>query len=235
MSNPNYKIPIKEWIVSERPRELLLSKGPEHLPDAKLLAIILRTGNKEETAEDLARRLLNTFGGFTGLYRASVEELLQIKGMGKAKAAQVKAALEIGKRFLQNETVEEARITTPEDAIEYAARYFSSMLMNEGKEHFWILLLDRKNRPIKHVEISVGSSIQTTVDPKEILKQVSLTSAQALILIHNHPSGDPSPSREDVAVTKQLKQACELVGAQLLDHIIVGKNQHVSLAREKLI
>ena len=235
MSDPSYRIPIKEWIVSERPRELLLSKGPEYLSDAKLLAIILHAGSKEETAEDLARRLLNTFGGFTGLYRASVEELMQVKGVGKAKAAQIKAALEIGKRYLQSEVIEEARITTPEDAVDYAARYFSSMLMNEGKEHFWVLLLDRKNRPIKHVEISVGSSIQTTVYPKEILKQVSLTSAQALILIHNHPSGDPSPSREDVAVTKQLKQACELVGAQLLDHIIVGKNQHVSLAREKLI
>ena len=235
MSNPNYKIPIKEWIVSERPRELLLSKGPEHLPDAKLLAIILHAGSKEETAEDLARRLLNTFGGFTGLYRASVEELMQVKGVGKAKAAQIKAALEIGKRYLQSEVIEEARITTPEDAVDYAAQYFSSMLMNEGKEHFWVLLLDRKNRPVKHVELSVGSSTQTTVDPKEILKEISLTSAQAIILIHNHPSGDPSPSREDVAVTKQLKQACELVGAQLLDHIIVGRNQHLSLAREKLI
>jgi len=235
VSDPSYRIPIKEWIVSERPRELLLSKGPEYLSDAKLLAIILHAGSKEETAEDLARRLLNTFGGFTGLYRASVEELMQVKGVGKAKAAQIKAALEIGKRYLQSEVIEEARITTPEDAVDYAARYFSSMLMNEGKEHFWVLLLDRKNRPVKHVELSVGSSTQTTVDPKEILKEISLTSAQAIILIHNHPSGDPSPSREDVAVTKQLKQTCELVGAQLLDHIIVGRNQHLSLAREKLI
>ena len=235
MSDPSYRIPIKEWIVSERPRELLLSKGAEYLSDAKLLAIILHAGSKEETAEDLARRLLNTFGGFTGLYRASVEELMQVKGVGKAKAAQIKAALEIGKRYLQSEVIEEARITTPEDAVDYAARYFSSMLMNEGKEHFWVLLLDRKNRPVKHVELSVGSSTQTTVDPKEILKEISLTSAQAIILIHNHPSGDPSPSREDVAVTKQLKQPCELVGAQLLDHIIVGRNQHLSLAREKLI
>jgi len=235
VSDPSYRIPIKEWIVSERPRELLLSKGPEYLSDAKLLAIILHAGSKEETAEDLARRLLNTFGGFTGLYRASVEELMQVKGVGKAKAAQIKAALEIGKRYLQSEVIEEARITTPEDAVDYAARYFSSMLMNEGKEHFWVLLLDRKNRPVKHVELSVGSSTQTTVDPKEILKEISLTSAQAIILIHNHPSGDPSPSRKDVAVTKQLKQTCELVGAQLLDHIIVGRNQHLSLAREKLI
>jgi len=162
VSDPSYRIPIKEWIVSERPRELLLSKGPEYLADEKLLAIILHASSKEETAEDLARRLLNTFGGFTGLYRASVEELMQVKGVSKAKTAQVKAALEIGKHYLQSEVIEEARITTPEDAVDYAARYFSSMLMNEGKEQYWVLLLDRKNRPVKHVELSVGSSTQTT-------------------------------------------------------------------------
>jgi len=196
VSDPSYRIPIKEWIVSERPRELLLSKGPEHLPDAKLLAIILRTGNKEETAEDLARRLLNTFGGFYWTVPSQRRRTSTNQGNGESQSRSSKGCIGIGKRFLQNETVEEARITSPEDAVEYAVRYFSSMLMNEGKEHFWILLLDRKNHPIKHVEISVGSSIQTTVDPKEILKQVSLTSAQALILIHNHPSGDPSPAEK---------------------------------------
>ncbi|WP_018963692.1 RadC family protein [Coprothermobacter platensis] len=235
MSDPIYKIPIKEWIVSERPRELLLTKGPQYLSDAKLLAIILRTGTREETAEDLALRLLNTFGGLTGLYKAGTEQLLEVKGVGMAKAAQIKAALEIGKRLLQDETAEEIKIGSPEDAVQYAAQYFLPMLMNENKEHFWVLLLDRKNHPIKHVELSVGTSIQTTVDPKEIVREISLTSAQAIIVIHNHPSGDPSPSKEDISATKLLKQACELVGAQLLDHVIIGKNRHLSLAREKLI
>jgi DNA repair protein RadC len=235
MNDPSYKIPIKEWVISERPRELLIEKGAQHLSDSKLLAIILRTGNNEETAEGLALRLLNTFGGLSGLYKASIEELMQVKGVGQAKAAQIKAALEIGRRLMQSTITEEVKITSPESAVEYAAKYFSSMLMNEPKEHFWVLLLDRKNHPIKYVELSVGSATQTAVDPKEVVKEVSVTSAQAVIIIHNHPSGDPSPSKEDISATKQIKQACEIVGAQLLDHIIIGKNQHLSLAREKLI
>ncbi|NPV87999.1 DNA repair protein RadC [Coprothermobacteraceae bacterium] len=229
------RLPIKLWHESERPRESLLTRGANSLSDAKLLSIVLRTGTKDESAEDLAIKLINTFGGLTGLYRADVRQLMAITGVGLAKAAQIKAALELGKRAVTEEAKSKARIRTPEDAVEYAMSYFAPILCLEPQEHFLVLLLDAKHRPIKHVELSRGDATQTVVSSRDVIREVSLASASAIIIAHNHPSGDPAPSAEDLAITQGLKEACKLVGTVLLDHVIIGRNSHISLAREGLL
>jgi len=229
--------PIREWIEEERPREMLVEKGAENLPLSKLLAIILRTGREGMSAEELAKILLNRFGSLRAIDSAPISELSRIDGVGFAKAVQIKAALELGKRFFKEKATARKKLKKPEDVIEYVSEYYASYLRDKEKEFFNIILLDIKNKPIDNIEISKGSVNATVVDPKEVIKSASLKSASSIILTHNHPSGETTPSQDDIELTSRIVSACKVVGVNVLDHIIIGKNfdDFYSFAKEGLI
>lgn len=232
-----HNIPIKNWIEEERPRELLVKNGADKLTPSKLLAIILRTGSIGKSAEELARNILNRYKSFRELDSATIEELCKIEGIGIAKAAQIKAALEIGKKLMQEEAKTIKKINSPREAALYVSEYFGPYLRDAKKEYFIVVLLDIKNKPIKNIEISKGSINESIVDSKEIIKEATLNSASSVILAHNHPSGETVPSEDDIKLTEQIVKACELVNVKVLDHIILGKNHDdfFSFANSKLI
>lgn len=227
------KITIKEWPEGERPRERLVKYGAENLSDAQLLAIILRTGDRVDktSAVDLARILIDKFGNFRELDSVSVSELQSIKGIGPAKGAQIKAALEIGKRFLRQETEPKEKIKSVEDVFNYYKPYLRDL----KKEVFKVMLLDGRNKIIKDVTISEGSLTKSIVHPREVIKEATKESAAALIFVHNHPSGESKPTKDDVEITERLIKACDIVGIRVLDHIIIGANDYFSFADEGLI
>ncbi|MDI6776123.1 MAG: DNA repair protein RadC [Syntrophales bacterium] len=229
--------PIKEWIREERPREMLIKYGPETLSLSKLLAIILRTGKEGTNAEELAKRLLNKFGTLRAIDSAPLSEIYKINGIGPAKAAQIKSALELGKRLYKEKAEKGQRIKKAEDVMGYVAEYYGPYLRDARKEFFSVILLDIKNKPIHNVEISKGSINASIVDPKEIIKETTLRSASSIILVHNHPSGEAEPSSEDIEITNRIIQACNLVGIRVLDHIIIGKNEedYFSFAKAGLV
>jgi len=229
--------PIKEWIKEERPREMLIKHGPESLPLSKLLAITLRTGKEGTSAEELSRRLLNRFRTLREIDSAPISEICELEGIGQAKAAQIKAALELGKRFYKEGAERKKRIEKADDAVGYVREYYGLHLRDAQKEFFHVIFLDIKNKPIHNIEISKGSVNAAIVDPKEIIKEATLMSASSIILVHNHPSGETEPSREDINITDQTVRACEVMGIKILDHIIVGKNQedYYSFAKHGLI
>jgi DNA repair protein RadC len=218
--------PIKEWPESDRPREKLLEKGPEALSDAELLAIILRVGDasSHKSALDYGRELLSLFESFRKLEEASIQEICTIKGIGLAKAAQIKAALEIGKRFAQEEMRRGEQFHSSAEVFNHYREHLGGL----KKEEFHVLLLDAKNRKIKDVRVSEGSLTSSLVHPREVFNPVIRESAAAVILIHNHPSGDPSPSQEDLHITRRLREIGEVMGVRVLDHIIIGKGKYIS-------
>ncbi len=218
------KRPIKEWIEDERPRELLIKKGPESLPTSKLLAIILRTGKEGISAEELAKRILNRFGSLRNIDSADISEICKIEGIGIAKACQIKAAFELGKRLIKEKAEKRIRIKTPSDLISYVMEYYGPYLRDAKKEFFCVVFLDTKNHPICNMEISRGTANASLVDPKEIIREAIFKSATSIILVHNHPSGDPTPSKEDIFLTERIKEACSFMNIKVLDHIIIGKN-----------
>ncbi|HAW49638.1 TPA: hypothetical protein DCX16_01605 [bacterium] len=229
--------PIKKWIREERPREMLIKYGAERLPLSKLLAIILRTGDEGVSAEELGRQILNRFKTLRNVGSATISELCTIRGIGKAKSTQIKAALELGKRFYREEAERKKKIKSPEDVIMYVSDYYGPYLRDERKEFFNIILLDTRNKVIGNIEISKGSLTASVVDPKEIIKEATMKSASSIILVHNHPSGEAEPSKDDVETTKQIIEACNLVDIKVLDHIIIGRNKgdYVSLIEKGLI
>jgi DNA repair protein RadC len=209
MAERGYLEPIKYWPEDERPRERLIKHGVGALSDAQLLAILLRSGDAwaKMSAVDLARRLLSQFEGFRALDRASVSELCEMKGIGPAKATQVMAALEIGKRFATEGKGPQTTIRTSSDVADF---YFP-MMRDLKKEVFKCVLLDGKNRILKDVTISEGSLTASVVHPREVFNPAVRESAAAVLFVHNHPSGDPTPSEEDIEVTKQLDDMRRLV------------------------
>lgn len=229
--------PIKKWVKEERPREMLIQNGAQALSLAKLLAIILRTGNEGRSAEELGRSILNRFGSLRVLDSISVNEMCTIPGIGHAKAVQIKAALELGKRLYKESAQARKQIKSPEEVVGYASEFYGPYLRDVKKEYFHAVLLDIKNKPIENVELSKGSISATIVDPREIIKEATIRSASSVILLHNHPSGDTTPSSEDIDLTRRICHACKLVGIKVLDHIIIGGNQedYFSFAREGLI
>ena len=229
--------PIKEWIEEERPREMLAQRGAENLPLSKLLAIILRTGKEGMSAEEIAMILLNRFGSLRAIDSAPISELSRIEGVGFVKAVQIKAALELGKRFFKEKATARKKLNKPDDVIDYVSEYYALYLRDKEKEFFNAILLDIKNKPIDNIEISKGSVNATIVDPKEIVKSASLKSASSIILVHNHPSGETSPSQDDIELTNRIVSACKVIGVKVLDHIIIGKNYEdfYSFAKEGLI
>ncbi len=222
---------IHDLPVSERPRERLQKFGVETLSAQEILALILGRGISGESVMVTAQRLLSQFGNLKGIANASVEELSQTKGIGLAKASQIKAAFELANRLEgYSEAGEKPIVKAPEDVVGLV----KGRLSGKKKEYFLALLLDTRNRLIKVSEISVGSLDASIVHPREVFKEAISASAASVIFTHNHPSGDPEASEDDIKLTKQLAQAGEIVGIDVLDHIIVCDKKYVSLKREGL-
>ncbi|MDP2682453.1 MAG: DNA repair protein RadC [Deltaproteobacteria bacterium] len=231
---PKYPQTIKDWPEDDRPREKLIKLGPENLSSAELLAIILRTGSKGKSALDHAKTLINTYDGFKGIELASVDELKKtegIKGIGPAKATQIKAVFEIAKRY----SAEKIKTGEGFHSSIQVFNHFHESIRSKKKEVFIAVLLDGKNRMLRDVKISEGSLTSSIVHPREVFNPVIRDSAAAVILVHNHPSGDPAPSREDKEITKRLKEVGELIGVKVLDHIIIGDGRYISFADEGIL
>ncbi len=224
--------PITNWPEDERPREKMHKFGPDALSDAELLALIIRSGDhaSRQSAIDLGRNLLQEFGDLRNLAGATMAEICAIKGAGPAKAASVLAALTLAQRINTARLANLERFTTPSQVFQH----FHYRFRDRRKEYFLILLLDGKNRILREVQISEGSLNQSIVHPREVFNPAVRESAAAVILVHNHPSGDPTPSREDLEISKRLKEAGELLGIRVLDHIIVGDNAYVSFVERGL-
>lgn len=215
----------------ERPREKLLHYGPGRLSNSELLAILLGSGTKSLSAVRLAEQLLTKFSSLRALANASHEELMSLKGIGLAKAGVIIAAFELAKRLSDAALEVREVISSPQDAADLVL----SDLFLEDKEHFVIIMLNTKNRVIGKKTISIGHLNGSLVHPREMFKEVIRRSSAAVILVHNHPSGDPTPSKDDLDVTKRLVEAGQLLGIQVLDHIIVGHNCYVSFHEQGLL
>lgn len=222
---------IKDLPLEERPREKLRLLGAEALSNAELLAILLRSGTARESAVQLAGRLLSRSRGLRALPDLSLEEMEEIKGVGPAKAVMIKAALELGRRLATTPREESGSITNPRQAAEL----FMEELRYKKKEYFKVLLLNTKNHVISKEEVSIGSLNASIVHPREIFAVPLRKSAASVILVHNHPSGDPSPSREDLEVTRRLVDAGNILGIPVRDHIIIGDGCFFSFKEKGLL
>lgn len=222
---------IKDWPESERPRERLLAHGPQALTDAELLAIFLRTGVAGASALDLARELLRRFEGLTGLIAANLEDFSQTKGLGAAKYVQLQAALELARRAIDEGLRRDTVLNSPQRV----RQYLQLQLARREREVFAVLYLDSQNRLLKCEELFRGTLTQTSVHPREVVKQALRHNAAGVILAHNHPSGVAEPSRADELLTRALKDALALVEVRVLDHLIVAGNATVSFAERGLL
>lgn len=219
---------IKDWPEGDRPREKLLQRGAEALSDAELLALILRTGDagSQTSAVDQGRLLLHQFNNLPQLARATTSELCTINGIGPAKSAELQAVFELARR-LSDHSLQPGSLFTSAEAV---FQRYRNRFLNHNKEVFLALLLDAKNRLIKDIRISEGSLTASIVHPREVFSAVVRDSAASVLFVHNHPSGDPSPSPEDIAITKRLHEAGTILGVRVLDHIIIGRDSYISLA-----
>lgn len=223
------RMPIKAWAEADRPREKLMHKGKHALTEAELLAILIGSGNAEETAVDLAQRLLQSAAhNLYELGRRTIDELMQFKGIGQAKAITIVAALELGRRRQLAELPRRPTISSSHDA--YTA--IAPLLSDLAHEEFWILLLNRANHLIGRTRISSGGAAGTVVEAGIVFRKAILANASALILVHNHPSGNLAPSEADVCLTRQLVEAGRLLQIPVLDHLIVAGHRYYSFADE---
>ncbi len=222
---------IKDFPKQERPRERFKKFGPSSLSNQELLAIILRTGTKQESVLQLSQRLLSEFDGLCMLKEATLEELTKIKGIGEAKAIQLLASIELGRRISNMTYGERYVIRTPEDGANYVMEEMRFLT----QEHFVCLYLNTKNEVIHKQTIFIGSLNASIVHPREVFKEAFRRSAASIICFHNHPSGHPAPSREDIEVTKRLAEVGKMIGIELLDHIIIGDKRYVSLKEKGYI
>lgn len=232
MEQQNKPLTIKEWALDDRPREKMVSKGVSALSDVELMAILIGTGTTNETAVGLSQRILTKVGNnLNELGKLGLKELTDIKGIGKAKAVKIMAALELGRRRKSTEVLHKKQITSSMDVIEL----FQPMLADLPHEEFWILLLNRTNRIIERVKISEGGFIATVVDIRKLMKIALEHNALGIILCHNHPSGNHNPSDDDVNITQKVKAAATTFDIKLLDHVIVTGNQCFSMADNHMI
>lgn len=232
MMNEYKKLKIKEWAVEDRPREKLLSHGPRSLSDAELIAILIGSGNLNETAVELGRRILiSVDNNINELGRKGIDYLKTFKGIGEAKAVTIVAALELGKRRKDAEVFIKKKITCSKDA----ADFFMPLLGDLNHEEFWVLILDRGNKITDHFMISQGGISGTIIDVRIILKNALEKGAISLVLCHNHPSGTMEASDADLKITRKIKQAAEVMDISVLDHIIIGQNRYLSLADEGML
>ena len=229
--NLGYSPTIRELPQGERPRERLKEYGAKHLSNTELVAILLRTGLQGENVLSLSSKVLMQFGGLAGLGRSTIGELCAVRGLSEAKACQILAALELGRRSVSQSPEERVAINSPQDV--------ANLLMGEmsllEQEHLRVLLLNTKNEVMKIQEIYVGNVNSSVVRPAEVIRPAVRENAPSIIVVHNHPSGDPTPSQEDVSITKDLVAAGKLLGVELLDHVIIGsQNRFVSLNEKGL-
>ena len=217
--------------MEERPRERLVRHGAERLANKELLAILLRTGTQEGSALMLAERLLARFGSLPNLATTSYEELLAVKGIGPAKATDILAAFELAKRLGESRMEFKGVVHTPQDAAQLVVRELSLA----DKEHFMIIMLNTKHRVIAKKVVSIGHLHASLVHPREMFKEAIRRSSAAVILVHNHPSGDLTPSRDDITTTERLRDVGDLLGIDVLDHIIIGDNRYLSFREQGLL
>ncbi len=215
----------------ERPRERLRLEGAERLTLEELIALVLRTGARGRPVEELARELVREFGSADGIARAGDAELRAVAGVGEAKLAALRAALELGARHVSCPIRPGTRLDAPERVF----AHFRARLRRLRQEAFFALLLDSRHRLIREVEVSRGSLNQSLVHPREVFAPALREAAAALVVVHNHPSGDPEPSREDIEVTRRLAEAGEILGVRLVDHVVAGADEFRSFARMGLL
>jgi DNA repair protein RadC len=231
LNNLEFDMSISDWPEQDRPREKLLQYGAQHLSDAELLAIFLRTGVKGCSAIDLAKLLLQKFGGLRQLLIASQDNFCAIHGLGTAKFVQLQASVEMTKRYLHQQLQEKDLITCPEDT----KRYLISQLRDKSYEVFVCLYLDNRHQIIHYEELFRGTIDGASVYPREVVKQALYYNAGALIVAHNHPSGVAEPSQSDEHITRRLQDALALVDIRLLDHFIIGDGKVCSLAEQGVL
>lgn len=224
------RLSVREWPTSERPRERLRDLGPAHLSTAELLAIILRTGTKENSVVTLAQRLLDSHGGAGGLAQASFRQITRFPGIGDAKAAQLKAALELGRRAAASAQPERPAIRSAADAKTYLLADF----VDEEQEKFLVVLLDTKHQVVGKSTLYRGTLNQTAVRPAEVFREAVRANCASVLVAHNHPSGDPTPSADDVSMTARLVRAGSLLDIELVDHIIMTRDSALSLKERRL-
>ncbi|MDH4182913.1 MAG: DNA repair protein RadC [Nitrospinota bacterium] len=223
---------IKQWPESDRPREKLKEKGPAFLSDSELLATIIGSGSGSKNALDLARALLLRFDSLAGIEAASLDELRSVAGIGFNKAANIRAALELGRRFAMTAgSAKSAPIRTAEDAF----NLYRGSAKNLRKEVFSVMLLNSKHKLIKTVLVSEGALNAAYVEPREVFNPAIRESAFGVILTHNHPSGDPEPSDQDITLTRRLVEAGKLMGIQVIDHLVIGDNNYFSFSDNDLL
>ena len=232
MQENSKPLTIKEWAEDDRPREKMISKGVAALSDAELMAILIGSGTKNETAVGISQRILNSANNnLNELGRFSLKELTKTKGIGVAKGVTIMAALELGRRRKISEAINRKQITSSNDVIDV----FQPLLADIPHEEFWLLLLNRSNKIIDKVRISEGGFTATIVDVRKIMRAALLNHAIGLILCHNHPSGNHSPSDDDIRVTKKIKQAASTLDITLLDHVIVTNQKCYSFADNSVL
>ncbi len=222
---------IKDWPADERPRERLLRLGPQALSDAELLAIVIRAGTRDKTALDLARSILADVRTLRGLAARNARELMRMKGVGNAKAVELLAVIEIGRRIEALEDAARPVIHSPADV----ARHMIPLLRDRSTEVFYLLPLDAKNGLKGELELSHGTLNASLVHPREVYKAAIDNVAASIVVVHNHPSGNAEPSREDIEITRQLAETGKIVGIPLHDHVIVAGNSYTSLAEKGLL
>ena len=222
---------VREMPTEERPRERLAAYGPRHLSNTELIAILLRTGSAGENVISQSSRLLSRFDGLRGLGKATYAELCAEKGLSEAKTCQILAALELGRRFVSLAPEERAVINCPEDVVNLLSAEMSSF----EQEHLRVLLLNTRNEVMGVEEIYIGNVNSSVVRPAEIFRPAIRANATSLIVVHNHPSGDPTPSGADVSITRDLADAGKLLGMELLDHLVIGSgHRYVSMKEARL-
>ncbi len=226
-----YHTKIPDWPEGDRPREKLMQLGPAHLSDSELLAILIRTGTPRQTAVDLAKTIVTRYGSLRELSSMDYKEFFRIKGIGPAKAVTLIAAFELGRRLASLPIAQKLKVTDPE--VVY--HRYEPLLSHLKKEQFMILILNSANTLLREVRISEGTLNASLVHPREVFKEAILESAASIILLHNHPSGEVEPSREDKAITRRLREAGTLLDIPVLDHIIIGYRTYFSFREAGLI
>lgn len=221
---------IMDLDESERPRERLASLGPSVLTNAELIAILLRVGIEGENAVQVGQRLLQTFGGIRGLHQADFSEVVRQRGVGKAKVATIKAAIELGRRLTLEAPEERPSINSPQDAASLVQYEMQAL----EKEHLRVILLDTRNHVIEVAEVYRGTLNSSVVRVGEVFTPAVRRNAASVLVVHNHPSGDPSPSPEDIRITKEMVSAGKLLQIEVLDHLIIGQGKYVSLKERGL-
>ncbi|MCF8331447.1 MAG: DNA repair protein RadC [Bacteroidales bacterium] len=230
--NYNLKISIRNWAEGDRPREKMLQKGKKALSDAELMAILIGSGNKEKSAVELSKEVLEYVGNdLIALSKMSIPAFIRFKGIGEAKAITIAAALELGRRRRSAESLSKAKITGSNDAFEM----MSEFLLDLNHEEFWIVILNRANKVVRKLQVSEGGFSGTVADPKKIFVAALENHASAIILCHNHPSGNLQPSAADKKLTQKLADAGKLMDLPVLDHIIFGEENYYSFADQGLL